>query len=67
MKMSVSLSSEDQLVADLGERRNATFRRDLVQARAEYFARGPAMTPGAAAALQAFDNGERAYRDLHEQ
>jgi hypothetical protein len=46
VKMSVTLSSEDQLVADLGERRDEALRlwRDLVKARAEYFARIPAMT-----------------------
>lgn len=67
--MSVTLSSEDQLVADLGERRDQALRlwRDLAKARVEYFARVPAMTPESAAALQAVDDAERTYRDLHEQ
>jgi hypothetical protein len=67
--MSLTLSSEEQLIADLGERREAAFQRwrDLVKARTEYFARVPAMTPQGAAALQAVDEAERAYRDLHEQ
>lgn len=43
--MSVTLSYEEQLIADLGERRDQAFRnwRDLVSARA--------MTPEGAAAL----------------
>ena len=67
--MSVILSSEDQLVADLGERRDEALRlwRDLVKTRAEYFARVPAMTAEGAAALQAVDDAERTYRDLHEE
>lgn len=67
--MSVTLSSEEQLISDLGERRDQAFQhwREMVKARAEYFARVPAITPEGAAALQAVDDAERAYRDLHEQ
>jgi hypothetical protein len=67
--MSLNLSSEEQLVADLGERRDGALKhwRDLAKARAEYFATRPAMTPEGAAALQAVDDAERTYRDLHEQ
>jgi hypothetical protein len=67
--MSVTLSSEEQLLAALGERREQALKRwrDLVKARAEYFARVPAMTAEGAAGLQAVDDAERAYRDLHEQ
>lgn len=67
--MSLNLSSEEQLIADLGERRDQALRRwrDLVRARAEYFAHTPTMTHEGAAALQAVDEAERVYRDLHEQ
>ena len=67
--MSLTLSSEEQLVADLGERRDEALQhwRELVRARAEFFARVPTMTREGAAALQAVDEAERAYRDLHEQ
>jgi len=67
--MSVTLSSEDQLVSDLGERRGQALKlwRDLARARAEYFARVPAMTAEGAVALQSVDDAERTYRDLHEQ
>jgi hypothetical protein len=67
--MSLTLSSEEQLVADLSERRDRALQhwRDLVRARAEYFAGVPAMTSEGVAALQAVDDAERTYRDLHEQ
>lgn len=67
--MSLNLSSEEQLIADLGERRGEALRhwRDLVRARAEYFARTPTMTHEGVDALQAVDEAERVYRDLHEQ
>lgn len=67
--MSLTLSSEEQLVVDLGERRDEAFRRwrDLGRARTEYFSRVPAMTPEGVAELQAVDEAERTYRDLHEQ
>ncbi len=67
--MTVTLSSEEQLVADLGERRDRALKvwRDLAKARVAYFARVPAMTVEGATALQAVDDAERTYRDLHEQ
>lgn len=67
--MSLTLSSEEQLVAELGEQRNHALQhwRDLVQARTAYFGSAPAMTPEGAAALQAVDDAERIYRDLQEQ
>ena len=57
--------SEEQLIADLSERRDEALNRwrDLMKART----RIPAMMAEGAAALQTVDEAERAYRDLHEQ
>ncbi len=67
--MSLPLSSEEQLIADLSERRDRALQhwRDRVRTRTEYFARCPAMTPEGSAALEGVDDAERTYRDLHEQ
>lgn len=67
--MTVTLSSEEQLVTDLGERRDRALkvRRDLAKAHAAYFARVPAMTAEGVTALQAVDDAERTYPDFHEQ
>ena len=67
--MTLTLSPEEQYVADLGERREQAFQRwrDLTARRTAYFATTPAMTRDGAAALEAVDEAERTYRDLHRQ
>jgi hypothetical protein len=67
--MSLTLSSEEQHVADLGEQRQHALQtwRDLVGARAVYLSRMPAMTAEGMAALKSVEEAERTYRDLHEQ